>query len=148
MTYNTVLALVLMALAGVASTIQPTLNAGLGRHMGSPMAAAVVSFIIGFIPLLLIALAIGEGPHLMRATTAPFWLLMGGVLGAFYVFSGLWSVPVLGVLTTISMLIFGQMMASLVLDTIGGLGLPVRELSLPRLVAPLLVLGGVILSRW
>jgi transporter family-2 protein len=43
-------------------------------------------------------------------------LLIGGALGAFYVWTVLWAIPTLGALTTITALILGQLSAALLID--------------------------------
>ena len=147
MSNTTLIALALMAASGVAIAVQAPLNAMLGRGIGSPMGAAAISFGVGFIVLLALTLIIGDGASLTRLGAVPLWLLIGGAMGALYVFSALWSVPVLGVLTATTMLILGQMVAALLLDHFGAFGLPAQALSPTRLMAAALVAGGVVLSR-
>lgn len=143
-----VLALIFMAVAGVAIAIQAPLNSALGRSIDSSVAAAAVSFGVGFVALVLLIAFSGDGSALGRAALAPRWLLLGGILGAFYVWAALWSVPVLGVLTTTATLILGQIVGAMVLDYIGAFGIAARDLSLTRVMAALLVGAGVILSRF
>jgi transporter family-2 protein len=56
-------------------------------------------------------------------------------------------VPRFGVALTFSLLIAGQMIATLPIDHFGFLGTPVREINLPRLLGVALVILGVILIR-
>ena len=142
-----VLALIFMALAGLAVAIQAPLNSALGRTIESSIAAAV-SFGVGFVALVLLVALSGDSAAFGRAALAPRWLLLGGLLGAFFVWASLWSVPVLGVLTTTAALILGQMVGAMVLDYIGAFGIAARDLSWTRLTAALLVGAGVILSRF
>lgn len=148
MSNNVLFALALMAVSGVAIAVQAPLNAALGRSVGSAVAAAAVSFGIGFVLLLVLAVLIGDGAAFARLGTTPLWMMTGGALGALYVLSAIWSVPLLGVLTITTMLILGQMCAALLLDYFGAFGLPHRDISLTRVIAALMVAGGVILSRW
>lgn len=143
-----VLALILMAVAGLAVAIQAPLNAALGRSIDSSVAAAAVSFGVGFVTLVLLAALSGDSAAFGRAALASRWLLLGGLLGAFFVWASLWSVPVLGVLTTTAALILGQMVGAMVLDYIGAFGIAARDLSWTRLTAAFLVGAGVILSRF
>lgn len=143
-----VLALILMAVAGLAVAIQAPLNSALGRTIDSSVAAAAVSFGVGFVALVLLVALSGDSATFGRAALAPRWLLIGGLLGAFFVWASLWSVPVLGVLTTTAALILGQMVGAMVLDYIGAFGIAARDLSWTRLTAALLVGAGVILSRF
>ncbi len=73
--------------------------------------------------------------------------MLGGFLGAFYVWAVVWGVPQMGVVTTVAALILGQMVAALALDRLGLFGLPVQALSATRLAAAGLVAAGVVLSR-
>ena len=79
---------------------------------------------------------------------ATWWQVTGGFLGAFYVWAVIWGVPSLGVVTTVAALIFGQMMAALVLDATGLFGLPFHTISPARMAAAGLVAAGLVLSRW
>ena len=137
-----------MAASGVAIAVQAPMNAALGRAIGSPMGAAAVSFGIGFVILIGLTIMLGDSASLAKLREVPLWLLLGGALGAAYVFSALWSVPILGVLTAMSMLILGQMVAALVLDYIGAFGVPQKEISPARILAAALVAAGVVLSRY
>lgn len=148
MPQSPLLALIFMAVAGVAIALQAPINSALGRSIDSSLAATAISFGVGFAALLVLVALSGEAGAIARVATLPKWLLLGGALGAFYVWAALWSVPILGVLTTITVLILGQMVAALVLDYIGAFGLVARDLSLTRILAALLVAGGVILSRY
>jgi transporter family-2 protein len=127
--------------------LQAPLNAALGRALGSPLAAACVSFGVGFAVLALITLAL-QGAAPFRALAAvPRGLLAGGLLGAFFVWAMLWAVPAVGVLTAVAALILGQLAMALVLDATGALGLAAQPVSPARLAAAALVAAGVVLSR-
>jgi transporter family-2 protein len=142
-----ILVLGLVAAAGVALAVQAPLNASLARGIGTPVAAAAVSFGVGFVVLLAATLAIdGPGP-LQRLAQVPLWQWAGGVLGAFYVWAVIFGVPQAGVVTTFAALILGQMLAAMVLDATGAFGVPPQDVSPTRVLAALLVAGGVVLSR-
>lgn len=143
-----VIAVLLMLICGALITLQAPINAALGRSIGSSVAAATVSFGIGFVALLVITIAIGDRVSIWAAANVPKYLLIGGLLGAIYVWSALWAVPVLGVLTTAMLLILGQMAASLALDHFGAFGLEQKDISPQRLIAAGLVAAGAWLSRY
>lgn len=82
-----------------------------------------------------------------RLATVPLWQWAGGLLGAYYVWSVIWGVPALGVVTAMAALILGQMAGALVLDATGAFGMPVQPVSLTRILAVLMVAGGLVLSR-
>lgn len=136
-----------VVLGGMAISVQAPINAALTRELGGPVAAAAVSFGVGFLVLLVIALAQGHGGMFLKLPQVPAWTLIGGCLGAWYVLSSIWGVTSLGVLTLVSALILGQMTAALVIDATGMLGVAVREVTPTRIAAAGLVMAGLILSR-
>lgn len=147
MPVSTPFALLLILFAGMAVATQVPLNAALGRSLGSPVAAATVSFGVGFVVLVALTLIISGPASFLRLTTVPGWQLAGGLLGAYYVFVVLWGVPTLGVLSTMAALILGQMVAALLIDSMGLFGLAVQALSPQRIAAAGLVAAGLVLSR-
>lgn len=144
----TLIASILISVGGAFIAMQAPINAALARSIESSVAAACISFGVGFAVLLAITLATGDGPSLARVGAVPKWLLLGGALGAVFVWSSLWAVPILGVLTTTTLLIFGQMVASLAIDHFGAFGLTPRDISVPRVMAAVLVAAGAVLSRY
>lgn len=139
--------ILIVVIAGMALSTQAPLNAALARTLQQPVAAAALSFGVGFGVLLILSVALGGMAPLMRLTDAPVWQLLGGFLGAFYVWAVIWGVPQMGVLTTVAALILGQMVAALFIDTTGWFGLTVQALTPQRVAAAGLVATGLILSR-
>ena len=119
MSISEILALVAIAAGGAAIATQAPINARLGTFVGDPVATAAISFFVGFLVLGGIALAKGAVPAPAALAGAPWWAWIGGALGAVYVWAAVWSVGVLGVVTMVAALIFGQLAAALVLDAVG-----------------------------
>jgi bacterial/archaeal transporter family-2 protein len=142
------LALVGMVVAGAGIATQAPMNARLAVALGDTVTAAMVSFAVGLAVLAPLVVLGGGLPASAGIASAPWWAWLGGVLGAFYVWAAVVSVPVLGVLTTMAALILGQMIGALVLDAVGAFGVPVNALSWRRLLAVFLVGAGVLLSRF
>lgn len=140
-------ALLAIAVGGACIATQAPINSRLGSHVGDPVTAAAISFIVGAIVLSLIVLARGAVPSGAQMAAAPWWAWVGGALGAIYVWAAVWAVGTLGVVTMVAALIFGQLAAALVLDAIGAFGLQVREISWTRIAAVVMVAGGLVLSR-
>ncbi|HSN11983.1 MAG TPA: DMT family transporter [Propionibacteriaceae bacterium] len=132
--------------AGVLGAVQATVNGRLGTVMGSPLAAALVSFAVGLAGLVLINLAMRNRPRLEGRL--PWWSLTGGLIGAGFVFSIAYVTPILGTSLAISATLLGQVTGGLALDHVGAFGYPRRHLSLQRLLGAVLVLGGVLLVRF
>ena len=136
-----------VVLGGTAISLQAPINAALARELGGPVPAAAVSFGVGFIVLLTIALLQGQGEAFLKLPQVPTWTLVGGCLGAWYVLASIWGVSQLGVLTLIAALILGLMSAAIVIDATGALGVAVREVTPSRIAAAVLVMAGLVLSR-
>jgi transporter family-2 protein len=139
----------LMALAaGVLLPVQAGLNAQLRSALGSPVAAALVSFLVGTASLAMVALLLRTPLPLGRAwaVTSP-WQWSGGLIGAVYVLAAIVLAPKLGAATLIAAVVAGQMITSLVLDQYGLVGFPVHSLTLVRVLGAGLVIAGVILIQ-
>ncbi|MDP3194097.1 DMT family transporter [Tabrizicola sp.] len=136
-----------VVLGGAAISVQAPINAALSRELGAAVPAAAVSFGVGFLVLLAIAAFQGQGGAFLKLPQVPAWTLVGGVLGAWYVFATVWGVASLGVVTLVAALILGQMAAAMVIDATGALGMAVREVTPTRLAAAALVAAGLLLSR-
>mgnify|MGYP000990070973 FL=1 len=136
-----------LLLAGAATALQGPTNARLVTAVGSPLNAAFVSFAVGTVALGLLALALQTRPDVGAMKALPWWAWMGGLYGCAFVVSAAWGVPRLGVATTITVMIAGQLLLSLALDHFGALGVEKQPLSLGRIVGVALVIGGVVLVR-
>jgi transporter family-2 protein len=148
MSPSILIALGVIAIGGACAAMQAPVNARLGSHLGGILPATAISFLVGFLVLGALTTLSGRMPALGQAATAPWWVWAGGILGAAYVWSAAWSVGTLGVVTMIAGLIFGQLVAALVIDATGAFGLAVREISPTRLAAVALVGAGLVLSRF
>jgi bacterial/archaeal transporter family-2 protein len=145
---NTYLYLLIALLAGAMMPTQAATNNKMAGIVDSPILAAFISFLVGTVALLIYAVLSGETlSSLALAKNAPPIAWIGGLLGAFFVASAVILVPRLGVAMTFSLLIAGQMLVTLVIDHFGLLGVPVKEMSLPRVGGILLITAGVVLIR-
>lgn len=126
----------------VQSAINNQLKLALG---GSTLLAALVSFVVGGLCLLGVYWASGQRlSQLLLLQNIPWWMLLGGALGAVFVFGSTLLVPKLGLALMISLIVFGQIVMSLLMDHYGWLGVPVQELNVTRLLGAGLVLAGVL----
>jgi bacterial/archaeal transporter family-2 protein len=142
------LLLLLAVLAGAVLPVQAGINAQLRVTLGNPLAAALVSFLIGTVALVLIELGARiRLPPLAVLERAPWWHWTGGLLGAVYVGMMIVLAPRLGAATLIAAVVAGQMVTSLVLDHYALVGFAAHPLSLQRILGAALVIGGVALVR-
>jgi transporter family-2 protein len=116
--------------------------------LGSPVAAGLISFLIGTAGLAAVALLTRAPLPLGRAWAATtLWQWSGGLLGAAYVLAVIVLAPKLGAATLVAAVVAGQMITSLVLDQYGMVGFPVHPMTLVRLLGAALVIAGVILIQ-
>lgn len=138
-------AILLAVAAGCFVGLQAPVNARLGRQIGA-LQAATVSFAIGTLALILVAsLSSGGLSGIANATRAPWWALIGGILGAFYVTVALLTVRTLGLSGLTAIVVTGQLVVAAVIDRFGLLGIPKLHLSTPRIAGLVLLVLGVVL---
>ncbi|WP_029086557.1 DMT family transporter [Brevundimonas aveniformis] len=140
-------AMILVTLAGAATALQAPINARLATAVGSAVNAALVSFAVGTIALIGLALILQVRPDMAAARTLPWYAWIGGLCGVIFVIAATWGVPRLGVAMTITLMVAGQLLLGLVLDHFGAFGAPRQPVNLTRLVGVALVIGGVLLVR-
>ncbi len=123
-------ALIMLA-AGIGIPVLAALNAALGRHMGSPAAAAAILFMVALIVTLLVTYATGF-QALANAARAPRHLFLGGVLVAFYVLSVTYIAPSFGVGNAVFFVLIGQLISTAAIDQFGLFGAQISPLTLTR----------------
>ncbi|HET8651621.1 MAG TPA: DMT family transporter [Gaiellaceae bacterium] len=133
-------------LAGAMLPIQFGINAQLAQWVGGSIRAAFVSFVVGAVSLLIAVLVAQRGlPD--RGGDAPWWVWIGGVLGAFYVLGSIVTAPKLGAATLVALILAGQAIASLLVDHFGWVGFEENPITPLRLLGVALLAGGVALVR-
>ena len=141
------LAILIVVLAGGATALQAPTNAKLATAVASPVNAAFISFAVGTTVLGILAALMQTRPDMAAARALPWYAWLGGVYGACFVVAAAWGVPRLGVAMTITLMVGGQLLLSLILDHFGALGVPRQPLNLGRIAGVGLVLAGVLLVR-
>lgn len=136
-----------VALAGGAVLpLQAMLNAKLGRSLGAPTWAGVVSAGLSAVVLMAVSFSFSGAPAIgssVKQLPAAAW--MGGLLGALYMFAAIYCIRHLGAAGMVACTLLGQLVGGLVLDTSGLLGDPV-PLTWPRIAGCSLAAAGVLLS--
>jgi len=69
------------------------------------------------------------------------------LLGAVYVMATIILVPRIGAAATVRLILAGQVVASVVIDHLGLIRVPIHALSAPRLVGTVLIVAGVALVQ-
>jgi transporter family-2 protein len=134
--------------AGCMLSLQAGVNTQLAEWMGGPVRGALVSFAVGTIVLLAIAAAFFHDRSVENLRNAPWWIWVGGLLGAFFVVATIVTAPELGAAAMVVILVAGQSVAALVLDHYGWVGFPVHHVTPGRILGVVLLAGGVALVRF
>src|SRR5215210_8614004 len=143
------LLLPLALVAGMAAPTQFAINSQLRQVVGGPVLAAAISFLIGTVVLVVAAFVVSRSvPDLGPITSAPWWMYLGGFLGAFYVVASVVLTRRLGAATTIGLFLAGQVVASIGIDHFGWFGVPVQQATIPRILGAPLIIGVAIVQRF
>jgi bacterial/archaeal transporter family-2 protein len=137
-------AVLIMALVGGFIALQAPINAGLGKATGN-FAAAAISFAIGTLLLAAIVAVSGKAGGIANVAHVEWYYLLGGALGAAYVFSALVLVSEIGAGPVAAATVTGQLTTSVVLDRIGFLGLEREPITAGKVVGVVLLLAGTYL---
>ena len=131
--------------AGCLVGMQAPINSRLGKTIGT-LPAASFSFIVGTAALVLITVIVQGGLGALGGVgRAPWWALVGGLLGAIYVATALVAVRTLGAAGLTAVVIFGQLGVSVVIDRFGLLGIARHPVGAQRVIGLVLLAVGVAL---
>ena len=138
----------LAIVSGAVLPVQAALNAKMGKAVGDPVYAALISFVIGSFALFFYAVITKvDLSQIGNAGSVHSSVWAAGVLGAFYVAAVIILVPKIGAALTFGLVVTGQLGLSLMLDHYGWFGLSVHEINWQRIVGVLCIIGGVLLIR-
>ena len=140
--------LLLVALGGVGLTLQTAWNARLRTATGSPVLTTIISVAVTLLSLALVWVSGTVNRGSVPAFQAvPKWAWFGGIFAGYYLVASLVAIPRLGAAAVFSLVIAGQMIAALILDSTGAFGVTQLSLTTSRVLGALLLLGGVVLLQ-
>jgi transporter family-2 protein len=77
-----------------------------------------------------------------------WWQFLGGLIGAVFVTATLIAAPKIGVTGMIVATLAGNMVAAILIDRFGWVGITARPIDLPRVAGVLLMVVSLILINW
>ncbi|MDR7073583.1 DMT family transporter [Fictibacillus barbaricus] len=137
------LMVLIVFMGGIAVSIQAGVNGGLGKQIGV-IEGTFLSFLIGTVTLFIMMLIFGKG-NLLNVSTVPKWQLIGGLLGAFYVYTLVLTVPKIGVASAIISVIVAQLITSSFIDHFGLLGMKQIPIDGQRILGFLFLIAALFL---
>jgi len=110
---------------------------------------SLLSFTVGLICLLLLNFVINASAvtNLKPASVGPWWLWLGGFLGAIFVGYITWVNQLQGVALTFALVVSGQIFCSLFIDHFGLLGSAVRTITLEKVIGAVFIIIGIVLIK-
>lgn len=134
---------------GMLSASQTAVNGRLGVELGSAVSSALISFCVGVSTLLLIVLATRTKWQLSRINEQPnpWWMWIGGFLGALFVFANAFLAPIIGTGLTVMVILLGMMAGSLLIDHFGLLGARKKPTTRVQALGLALMVAGVAAIR-
>src|ERR1700682_3928542 len=138
----------LVALGGAGLTLQMAWNARLRTATGSPVLTTMISVFVTLVSLAAVwASGATNRGSIPAFNSLPKWAWFGGVFAVYYLVASLIAIPRLGAAAVFSLVIAGQMVGALILDSTGAFGVTQIGLSTSRVLGTALLLAGVILIQ-
>jgi transporter family-2 protein len=132
---------------GIAMTFQTAINTQLREYLHSPLQAALLSFLVGTLLLAILVIVQAEQrPTLSSLAVIPWYLWLGGCLGVYAISMSIYTAPKLGFLTLSGLIIFGQIVMSMIVDQFGLLGTDKTPVNWQRLLGGVVIFIGVLLT--
>jgi transporter family-2 protein len=135
---------------GVILTLNSVANGRLGVGLSSALNASLISFIAGTLFLGILCLI----THTLGQTVLgfqrqdPWWIRLGGIFGAIFVFGCTYLIPQVGVSALSVLTLLGQMALSLVIDKYGLFQADKKTVSVQAILGILIMLGGVVVFNF
>jgi bacterial/archaeal transporter family-2 protein len=138
---SNLLLLLVAVIGGVAVTMQAQFMGLMDRHLGTVESVFITygsgALVVGVVMLLL------RGGNLRAWSTLPWYAFLAGVVGVLIVGAIGYSVPRLGLVPALTLIVAAQFIAAAVLDHYGWLGAAVRPIDAARALGILVLLLGV-----
>ena len=140
---NALFYILLMLVAGLGIPTMAALNASLGNRIGSTFIAVAILLCFALIISLILALVSQDIPKVLFNNNTPWWLYCAGIFFVIYISSVTWVIPKFGVANSIGCVLFGQLIAMVLLDHFGAFGLNKYPITLPRLIGLIMMAAGI-----
>lgn len=142
---------ILGILCGGLNACQVAINGDLGHVLNSAAKASYVSLLTGTVVLIAIMMTFDRPKKTviidrLRQNNV-WWIWIGGIFGAAFVFGNSFLVPLLGTGMTVAIVLVGQIVGSLMIDEFGWLGAKKKPINLLQVVGILIMIGGVFVIK-
>ena len=134
---------------GAIIPVQAILNTRLGRQIGGSLMGAFMSFFTGTVALFVLNLIVSNHAmmNLKQTITGPWYIWLGGLIGAIFVGYITWVNQQQGVALTFALVVAGQIFISLLIDQFGLFGSAIRTITLEKIIGAVFIVAGIILIK-
>ncbi|GAB2825751.1 DMT family transporter [Ferruginibacter profundus] len=139
--------IIIALVSGAFLPIQAGLNSRMGKAIESPVHASLISFIVGAVTVLLYSILTKQQVYWSGFRNAPAYVLLAGVMGAFYVTAIILTFPKIGPAMTFGIVVAGQMTMSVLLDHFNILVAQQHTVTVWKLLGVVLIITGVVIIR-
>ncbi len=140
--------ILLIVLTGAGIPVQVAMNAKLRAAVVSPPLTIAIAFAIGCLAMLALTFTGAfEKPNLAEAVGAPWWALGGGLFSAAAVLVATIALKQTGAAPVIAGNVFGQLVAAIVLDNFGWLGVEKSPVNAWKIGGALLLFAGALMMQ-
>ena len=139
--------LILILIAGIFNPVQTGVNSTLRHYVQTPILSCTVSFAVGLLTLMILT-AINCGgliPDAGSVSDLPWWAWIGGLMGVIGLTGNILLFPRLGGVLTVLLPMLGQIVTSMMVDTMGGMEVDRIPMGAGRCSGLILVVLGLIL---
>jgi len=133
--------------SGALMPLQAGINGLLAKEVSSVLNAATISFLVGTLALLALALFQRDSVSFETLKGLHWWHWAGGLLGAFFVFTAAFVAPRIGALLFMALVLLGQLSSAVFLDHQGWVGYKEIPINLGKVAGLLLILSGIWVIR-
>ncbi|MGM0377245.1 MAG: DMT family transporter [Bacteroidota bacterium] len=139
--------LIALVIGGFLS-VQGSINAHLSSYLKHPLQASLTNFLVGTVILIILNIILKPSlPSIAEMRGIPWYLFLGGAIGAMFVTSVVLLIPRIGVATMLAASIAGQLIIASVIDHFGYFNVSEHPFTLSRAVGILMLLGGIMLIQ-
>jgi transporter family-2 protein len=129
-------------------SVQGSINAHLSSFLKHPLQASLTNVLVGTIILILLNVILRTSmPALSDMKRIPWYLFLGGVIGAMFVTSVVLLIPRIGVTTMLAASIAGQLIIAAVIDHFGFFNVAEHPISLSRTAGIAMLIAGILLIQ-
>ncbi len=139
--------LIALIIGGFLS-IQGSINAHLSSYLKHPLQASLTNFLVGTVILILLNMVLRTNiPSIAEIKSIPWYMFLGGAIGAVFVTSVVLLIPRIGVTTMLAASIAGQLIVASVIDHFGFFNVAVHPVSISRVVGIIMLILSIFLIQ-